>query len=152
MFNQSTYSVYENAGPVQPVVLISEPLSIDITVQIITIDGSATGEYYSILVPIDIVHEYHVIYTGGLDYVPGPYPVSIPAGNMSASFNISIIDDDIPENVETFVIAINSSSLPNGVTIANPAQAAQADRPARAAQADSSGEAIITILGGEFCI
>ena len=57
MFDQSTYNVNENAGPVQPVLLISEPLSIDITVQIITIDGSATGEYYSILVTIDIVYE-----------------------------------------------------------------------------------------------
>ena len=57
MFDQSAYNVNENAGPVQPVVLISEPLSIDITVQIITIDGSATGEYYSILATIDIVYE-----------------------------------------------------------------------------------------------
>ena len=73
--------------------------------------------------------------------MPGPYSVTIPAGQTNASFNISIIDDDIPENDETFVIAINSSSLPNGVTIANPAQAAQADRPARVAQADSSGQA-----------
>ena len=78
--------------------------------------------------------------------MPGPYSVTIPAGEMNASFSISIIDDDIPENDETFVIAINSSSLPNGVTIANPAQAAQSDRPARAAQADSSGEANVTIL------
>ena len=57
MFNQSTYSVNENAGPVRPVVLISEPLSIDITVQIITIDGSATGEYYRTLALIVIVYE-----------------------------------------------------------------------------------------------
>ena len=57
MFDQPTYNVNENAGPVQPVLLISEPLSIDITVQIITIDGSATGECYSILATIDIVYE-----------------------------------------------------------------------------------------------
>ena len=57
MFNQSTYNVNENAGPVRPALLISEPLSIDITVQIITIDGSATSEYYSILAPIDIMYE-----------------------------------------------------------------------------------------------
>ena len=57
MFNQLTYNVDEDDGPIQPVVLISEPLSIDITVQIITIDGSATGEYYSILLPIYIVYE-----------------------------------------------------------------------------------------------
>ena len=49
MFNQSTYNVTENDGHVQPVVLIGEPLSIDITIQIETINGSATGKYYSIL-------------------------------------------------------------------------------------------------------
>ena len=69
--------------------------------------------------------------------MPGPYSVTIPAGVTSASFSIQIIDDNIPENDETFVIAINSSSLPNGVTIANPAQAAQAD---------SSGQASVGIL------
>ena len=81
--------------------------------------------------------------------MPGPYPVTIPAGETSASFSIQIIDDEIPENDETFVIAINSSSLPNGVTIANPAQAAQADRPARAAQADSSGQASVKIVNDD---
>ena len=48
-----------------------------------------------------------MIHTVGLDYVPGPYSVTIPAGEMNASFSIQIIDDDIPENVEAFVIAIN---------------------------------------------
>ena len=72
--------------------------------------------------------------------MPGPYSVTIPAGEMNASFSISIIDDDIPENDETFVIAINSSSLPNGVMIANPAQAAQAD---------SSGQASVKILNDD---
>ena len=57
MFNQLTYSVNENAGTIQLVVVISEPLSDSITIQIITIDGSATGECYSILTTISIVYE-----------------------------------------------------------------------------------------------
>ena len=53
MFNQSVYSVNEDAGPVLPVLVISNPSSTDITVQVTNTDGSATGEsygeYYSII-------------------------------------------------------------------------------------------------------
>ena len=45
MFNQSMYSVNEDAGQVQPVLVISNPLSTDITVQVTNTYGSATGEY-----------------------------------------------------------------------------------------------------------
>ena len=48
MFNQSMYSVNEDAGLVQPVLVISNPSSTDITVQVTNTDGSATGEYCSI--------------------------------------------------------------------------------------------------------
>ena len=50
MFNQSVYSVNEDAGLVQPILVISNPSSTDITVQVINTDGSATGEYCSILI------------------------------------------------------------------------------------------------------
>ena len=44
MFEQPTYSVDEDAGPVQPVLVFSNPSSMNITVQVTNIDGSATGE------------------------------------------------------------------------------------------------------------
>ena len=50
MFNQSMYSVNEDAGPVQPVLVINNPSSTDITVQVTNTDGSATGEYCSIFI------------------------------------------------------------------------------------------------------
>ena len=50
IFNQSMYSVNEDAEPVQPVLVISNPSSTDITVQVTNTDGSATGEYCSILI------------------------------------------------------------------------------------------------------
>ena len=40
-----TYVVNENAGPAQPVVVLSNPSSSDVIVQVSTTDGSATGEY-----------------------------------------------------------------------------------------------------------
>ena len=47
MFNQSMYSVNEDAGPAQAVLVISNPSSTDITVQVTNTDGSAIGEYCS---------------------------------------------------------------------------------------------------------
>ena len=44
MFNQSTYRVDEDDGPAQPVLVLSNPSSTDITVQVTNTDGSATGE------------------------------------------------------------------------------------------------------------
>ena len=43
-FNQSTYNVDENAGPAQPVLVLSNPSSTDITVQVFSANGTATGE------------------------------------------------------------------------------------------------------------
>ena len=50
MFNQTTYSVDEDDGPAQPTLVLSNPLATAITVQVINVDGSATGEYCSILI------------------------------------------------------------------------------------------------------
>ena len=49
-FNQTTYSVDEDDGPAQPEFVLSNPSSTDITVQVNSSDGSATGEYCSILI------------------------------------------------------------------------------------------------------
>ena len=50
MFSETMYSVTESAGPAQPTIVLSNPSSTDITVQVTTTDGSATGEYCSILI------------------------------------------------------------------------------------------------------
>ena len=49
-FVQSTYSVNENDGPVQPVLVLSNPSANDTVVEVFNTDGSATGEYCSILI------------------------------------------------------------------------------------------------------
>ena len=43
-FNQTKYLVNQHDGPVQPVIVLSNPSSIDITVRVVSIDGTATGE------------------------------------------------------------------------------------------------------------
>ena len=43
-FNESVYSVNEYDGVVQPVLVLSNPLSFDITVEVIVMGGSAIGK------------------------------------------------------------------------------------------------------------
>ena len=49
-FNQSTYSVYENNGPVQPVLVLSNPLSVDIDVQVRDSSVAATRKSSVIII------------------------------------------------------------------------------------------------------
>ena len=58
-----------------------------------------------------------------MDYTSGPYTVTFPANANYVTFSISIADDTMYEpNNETFMIAINSSSLPTNVTLGYPSQ------------------------------
>ena len=45
-FNQSTYSVYENDGYVQPVLVLTKPYSIDFTITIQEDSITASGEHF----------------------------------------------------------------------------------------------------------
>ena len=67
----------------------------------------------------------HLAATGGDDYMPGPYNVIFPAGVISVSFNVSIMDDGILESDEHTFLKIASCSLPSGfiVTVGYPSQA-----------------------------
>ncbi|XP_065912235.1 neural cell adhesion molecule 1-like [Dysidea avara] len=98
-FNQSTYSVDEDDGPAQPVLVLSNPSSTDITVQVRSNDITATG---------------------GVDYDSGPYTVTFPAGVTSVSFNIPIVDNNTIENDESFTLTIMDGSLPDDVTRGTP--------------------------------
>ena len=44
MFSESTYSIAEDGGPTQLTIVLSNPSSTSVTVQVTTNDGSATGE------------------------------------------------------------------------------------------------------------
>ena len=58
-----------------------------------------------------------------MDYTSGPYTVTIPAGMTTATFDIPITDDAIREGNEDFMITIDPSSLPDGVTRGDPGEA-----------------------------
>ena len=58
-----------------------------------------------------------------MDYGSGPYTVTFPAGTTRVPFNVSINNDDILEDNEDFMLTINPSSVPTGVTVGSPDQA-----------------------------
>ena len=51
----------------------------------------------------------------GDDYSDELFIVELPAGEFRITFNISISDDDVLENVEEFNLTINSTSLPDRI-------------------------------------
>ena len=53
-----------------------------------------------------------------MDYdYPGPYNVTIPAGQTQVVFTISIINDSETEGIENFTIIISSANLHPNVSI-----------------------------------
>ena len=44
-FNQLMYTINENEGPAQLTLILSNPSSSDVTVQVSDVRGNATGEY-----------------------------------------------------------------------------------------------------------
>ena len=57
-----------------------------------------------------------------MDYTSGPYTVIIPAGRTTATFDVPIIDDNILEGNEDFVLTIDVASLSTGVTHGSPGE------------------------------
>jgi len=113
-FNQLVYNVNEDEELVQPKLILSNPSSTEITVQVNDNSVTATGELERIKLKL---HSYISGVSGGDDYNSGPYIVQFPAGVTSASFNVSITKDNVSEGNENFNLMINSSMLPNGVTV-----------------------------------
>ena len=119
-FTQSIYSIIENSGSVEIQLIYSDSNSSrNFTIQVLSVGGSATGEYYILtMYLLDVMfHET------GQDYEPGPYTIAFPAEITSAFLNISITNDEIFEGNETFDLVLNSSSLPPNVTAGNIGQA-----------------------------
>jgi len=121
-FSQSTYSVGENSGPVQPVLVLSNPSSTDITVKILYTDITALGKHYSSYMGWTIVIAYDIT-GGGIDYDSGPYTVTFYAGQTIVLFNVFIIDDSILEKNEMFILNIDIASLPKRVIVDSPREA-----------------------------
>jgi len=81
----SNAQAVESAGTMGFIISLSEVLSQDITIDLITQDGSATN---------------------GSDYTPNKrVSVTIAAGNRSAYYEVAILNDEVPEDTENFTLA-----------------------------------------------
>ena len=56
------------------------------------------------------------MYTGGIDYDPAPYNITIPIGITNLSFTVLLAIDDIVELDEELELIIDEPSLPFMVT------------------------------------
>ena len=98
-FEQSTYSVNESDGIVQPVLVLNSTSAVDITVHVLCTDGSAVNE---------------------TNYKLETHEVTFQEGTNEATLNITIIDDTVWKPNEDFTLTINTSSLFSNVTITDP--------------------------------
>ena len=58
------------------------------------------------------------------DYNAGPYSVTFPAGINRTLLTVTIIDDNIVERSENFILFIDQSSLPDNVAVGDRSQTA----------------------------
>ncbi|XP_065918913.1 sodium/calcium exchanger Calx-like [Dysidea avara] len=96
-----TYKEGNKGSEISVNLIFNNPSSSDIILQVQNSDFTATGD---------------------VDYTSGPYIVTFPAGMITASFNIPILDDNVLENDEQFQLSIIFNSLPDRVTISDPSQ------------------------------
>ena len=57
-----------------------------------------------------------------MDYTSGLYAVTFSAGVTMVAFNVPITDDMILEGDRNFMLTIDETSLPNGMTRGTPGQ------------------------------
>ena len=114
-FNQSIYYANESDGKAQAVLVLSNPSSSVVTVEIIANSATAMGKQVNDLISKEL--DIKIILDDN-DYYSGPYNVEFPAGSTITSLSIMIVNDGVTEDVENFTLIINSSS----VTIGDPGQ------------------------------
>ena len=57
------------------------------------------------------------------DYGSGSYQVTFTAGEIISLFDVPITNDNVVEDDETIDLTIQTTSLPNRVSVTNPSQA-----------------------------
>ena len=112
-FSHPTYHINEHHRVVQPTLVLKNPSSFNITVQVLDVSVTATGKYID-LNAIAIFIFNHLV-GGSVDYDSGPYNVTLYAGRTRVSFDVTINDDNIMEDDEEFILIINTDLLPSYV-------------------------------------
>ena len=58
-----------------------------------------------------------------MDYTSRPYNITFLVGQTTTTFDVPINDDNIFEGNEVFILTIDETSLPTGVTAGSPGEA-----------------------------
>ena len=114
-FHESAYVVNESDGIVQPVLVLSSPPAVDITIHVFSTDGSAVHD-----IDGSVVDNVTGSAPPEVDYEFGICVVTFQKGTNKSTLNITIIDDEYVEFNENFTLSINSSSLPSNVNVTKP--------------------------------
>ena len=116
MFNESTYRVEESSGTIQLTLVLTNPISTDVTIQVI--DDTA-------IVSEPLIATNREEDEDEKDYIIDTYAVTFTAGTTSATLNVRINNDSVNEGDETFTFTIDPFSLViDGITVGYPYQTA----------------------------
>ena len=97
-FSQARYSFGESSGNVLVELIFSNPSSFDVIVHVMWDDITATG-----------LNNSACLDSSDADYLYGVYSVTVPAKMTMKFVDITICDDDVLEEEETFSLAIIST-------------------------------------------
>ena len=111
-FRRSAYEAIKDTDEVGIEMALSQPSSESFEVMISTIDITAICKWWQ---NIDIISCIIHFNADGVDYTRDFTTVSIAAGEIRKSFNISIISDNITECDETFKLTLNIPASTCGV-------------------------------------
>ena len=113
-FNKSMYNVNESDGIVQTILILSSPPAVDVTVHVLSIDGSAIHDITGSAIDHDDVDF-------GIDYeFEEIHVVTFQKNGTKSTLNITIINDAVWELDEYFTLTIDASSLPSNVNVTEP--------------------------------
>lgn len=103
MGNASMSEGNSGTGTLSFTLSLASAASSDITLDYATADGTATGG---------------TACSSGIDYVSASGTVTIPAGSSSATVNVTVCGDTVPESNETFTLTLTDPGLNATVTSA----------------------------------
>ncbi len=138
-FSTQNYTVIEG-DPAPLMIILDKPAAKDITVAVTTMDITATGGQakcscskwvISLLEPnwqnsLYFVSFMHVLWlllpssSDTDDYIGGSFDVSIPAGSVKVTLNMSTLRDSIVEPAEYFKATLSLPGAPEGCIVGTP--------------------------------
>ena len=116
-FTQPFYTVNEGNGNFLATLSLSTTPATEVIVLVVANGGTATGKYYIMILTCTMSY---TVSGNGTDFFPGQVTATFSAGVATAQITFTIVNDNILEDDETFDIAIDQSTLPDGVVVVDP--------------------------------